>query len=312
MSEIAAMPYGQLEIAYVGVESPDPEALARYLEDVVGLMPGQLLPGGGRAWRNDHKAYRLWTTQGPRQDAVCIGFEACSPAAWRQAIDGLRAQGFAPEIADQAYAEQRRVQALAHARAPWGVQVEIVHGLATAKTPFASPHYPHGFVTQGQGFGHAVFAMSADVYDDARRFALDGLGLRLSDWLRMPLGPGADMHVSFLHCNPRHHSLALACVPGPMPPQSLNHINFEVASVEDVGQAQERALQSRTPLANVMGQHDNDGMVSFYSIGPDGWRVEIGAAGRSVGPEWDDVREYHRISRWGHQPPAAMSTLLTF
>ena len=32
-----------LEIAYVGLESPDPAALSAYLRDVVGLMPGQAM-----------------------------------------------------------------------------------------------------------------------------------------------------------------------------------------------------------------------------------------------------------------------------
>lgn len=300
-----------LEIAYVGLESPAPESLSAYLQDVVGLMPGQALPDGARAWRNDHKAHRLWVRPGPRQDAVCIGFEAADAQAWQAAVDRLKGQGHPVAIATDAEAAQRRVRALALTRAPWGVDIELVHGLAEAGTPFASPHFPRGFVTDGQGFGHAVFAMSADVYEAARRFAIEGLGMRLSDWLRLPLGPGAEMHVSFLHCNPRHHSLALACVPGPMPPQVLHHLNVEVASVEDVGRALERALQNRTPLANTLGQHDNDAMVSFYSISPDGWRMEIGATGRVVGPDWSDVREYDRISRWGHQPPEVLSALLT-
>ncbi len=306
---------GHLEIAYIGLQSPEPAAVARYFEHVVGLMPGHPLADGSPTFRDDHKAHRLWVQQGPAKDAVCLGFEAKDATAWQQAIDRLRAlghevtQGSAQDIA------ARRVQALARVRAPWGVDVEIVQGLAEAGTPFASPHYPQGFVTGGQGFGHAVFAMSADVYEAAKRFCIDGLGLGLSDWLRMPLSPpappGLEMHVSFLHCNPRHHSLALACVPGPMPPQVLHHINFEVASVEAVGQALERALVSKTPLANTLGQHDNDGMVSFYSVSPDGWRVEVGATGRQIGPDWTDVREYDRISRWGHQPPEALVGMLS-
>ena len=303
--------HGYLEIAYVGLESPDPAALGRYLSDVVGLMPGQPLADGSPTWRDDHKAHRLWVRQGPRKEAAFLGFEARDAAAWQQTIDRLRTLGHEVALGTAQDAAARRVQALARVRAPWGVDVEIVQGLAEAATAFASPHFPNGFVTRGQGFGHPVFAMSSDVYEAARCFAIEGLGMGLSDWLRMPLAPGVEMHVSFLHCNPRHHSLALACVPGPMPPQVLHHINFEVSGVEAVGQAQERALQTKTPLANTLGQHDNDAMVSFYSVSPDGWRVEIGATGRVVGPDWNDVREYDRISRWGHQPPEALVGLLS-
>jgi 2,3-dihydroxybiphenyl 1,2-dioxygenase len=302
---------GQLEVAYVGLESPDPAALVPYLSEVVGLMPGEALDGGALTWRDDDKAYRLWVVPGARQDAVCVGFEATSDSAWQQTVDRLRGLALPVTLGTAADCAARRVQRLARVRAPWGIDVEIVRGLAQAATPFRSAAFPQGFVTQGQGFGHVVFALAASDYDAARRFAIEGLGMGLSDWLRMPLAPDAEMHVSFLHCNARHHSLALACVPGPAPAQALHHLNFEVSSVEAVGQALERALRSKTPLANTLGQHDNDAMVSFYSVSPDGWRVEVGATGRVIDPDWSDVREYDRISRWGHQPPEVLVGLLS-
>ena len=73
-------PY-RLELAYVGLESPDPAAMARYLGEVVGLMPGPQRADGGTTWRNDHKAWRLWVQPGPRKDAVCVGFEALDETA---------------------------------------------------------------------------------------------------------------------------------------------------------------------------------------------------------------------------------------
>lgn len=301
-----------LEIAYIGLASPQPDAVHRFLGEVVGLMPGAPLPDGARSWRNDRKAHRVWVEPGARADACCIGFEVADEAAWRHALERLERAGYPAAVGALPELAARRVRALARVRAPWGVDVEIVHGLADADTPFESPGYPDGFVTAGQGFGHAVFAVGDEAaYQAACRFAIDGLGLRLSDWLRMPLGAGGEMHVSFLHCNARHHSLALARLPGPPPAQRLHHINFEVASVGDVGRAQERALAARTPLANTLGQHDNDAMVSFYAVSPDGWLAEIGATGRTIGADWTDVREYDRISRWGHQPPAVLIDLLT-
>ena len=36
----------QIEAAYVGIESPDPATIGRYLEQVVGLMPGEPTPAG--------------------------------------------------------------------------------------------------------------------------------------------------------------------------------------------------------------------------------------------------------------------------
>ena len=73
-----------------------------------------------------------------------------------------------------------------------------------------------------------------------------------------------------------------------------------------VGAAFERALRTGTPLANTIGQHANDRIVSFYSVSPGGSRVEIGACGRVDGDDWNDMREYEWISDWEHQPPEVL------
>lgn len=298
-----------LETAYVLIESPNREAVDRYFRDVVGLMPGAAPDSDSSSWRLDDKVHRVIVQDGTRADAAAMGFEATDPSTFQRLITQVGTLGIAVHIGSPEECRHRRVQQLARFSTPWAVDIEICTGLSRADTQFQSPCFPDGLVTGNQGFGHCVFAISdADEYEAARRLAMEGLGLRLSDWLRMPT-PVGEMHVSFLHCNARHHSLALAHVPVAGAPQRLHHINFEVASLRDVGAALDRAVQTRTPLANTIGQHDNDGMVSFYSISPDGWRIEIGASGRTVSDDWEDVREYDRISAWGHQPPADIAAL---
>ncbi len=299
----------EIESAYIVLESRNPAAVNTYFGEVIGLMPGQTTPGGAFTWRADGKAQRVVLAQGPANDASCIGFEASSRAAFDGVVARLRKLGLNPVPGTDAQNRERRVKRMVRVPAPWGVEVELVLGLEEAATPFASAVYPHGFVTGNQGFGHFVFGVAgADVYEASRKFALQGLGLKLSDTLRLPMGP-VELNVSFFHCNARHHSLAIAQIPAPEVPQKLHHINFEVKQVADVGAAFERALAAGTPLANMLGQHENDGMVSFYSIGPDGWQVEVGATGRQITENWDDVREYKRISIWGHQPPAVFAQM---
>ena len=299
----------QIEAAYIGIESPDPSRVGRYLESVVGLMPGAPTPGGAVTFRADSKAQRVFVQRGPGHDAVCIGFEAIDAESFDAAARRLRGLGVELTPGSAAEKAERRVADLLGMPSPWGPRVELVLRLEEASTPFESSAFEHGIVTEGQGFGHFVFGVGNDeAYAGSRRFAMEGLGLRLSDTLRMPVG-GGDMHVTFLHCNPRHHSLALARVPLPTGAPALHHINFEVAAVRDVGIAYERALRSGTPIANTIGQHANDRMISFYSMSPDGWQVEIGATGKVVGDDWNGVREYDRISDWGHQPPQVLADL---
>ena len=298
-----------LSTAYIVLESKEPAAINKYLGDVVGLMPGEPTSQGASTWRVDGKTQRVVIKQGLANDATCIGFEATSREAFDATVARLRGLGLQAVSGTDSEKRERRVSELIRVPAPWGVDVEIVMGLEEAATPFTSYVFPEGFITQDQGFGHFVFGVAGtDTYEASRRFAMEGLGLKLSDWLRMPMGP-VELNVSFFHCNARHHSLAVAQIPAPAVAQKLHHINFEVAKVAAVGQAYDRALTAATPLANTIGQHENDGMVSFYSIGPDGWQVEIGATGRQITDTWNDAREYSRISLWGHQPPAVLAQM---
>jgi 2,3-dihydroxybiphenyl 1,2-dioxygenase len=302
----------ELETAYIGIDCTQPAAVASYLQNVVGLMPGEAREGTASTWRVDGKGMRLWLQPAARDDAACIGFAATSSDAYQRTLARLQQAGVDCAPLTAAQKSQRGVHSGVAMATPWGVPLELVQGLADATTPFSSASYPDGLVTQDQGFGHFVFVVgTAESYEASRRFATDGLGLKLTDFLRMPIGGGAEMNVSFFHCNARHHSLAIGFIPMPAVPQRLHHINFEVRQVAAVGMAYERALQAATPLANTLGQHANDGMVSFYSISPGGWAVEIGATGRTVTEDWADVREYDRISDWGHQPPDVLKQMLS-
>ena len=92
-----------------------------------------------------------------------------SPDAFERAVERARAAGASVTDGTAAELAARRVERLVRIETPWGVPVEIVHGLATAREPFDSPLVPGGFLTKGQGFGHVVF-VTADL-DGADRFA---------------------------------------------------------------------------------------------------------------------------------------------
>ncbi len=298
----------EIELAYVGLESTDTAAINRYLGDVIGLMPGQPTSEGHATWRVDDRAQRVVVQPGRRDDAAYLGFEAVDAHAFERIAQRLRDAGAILLAGGAAACQARRVSRMLTTTAPWGVRLELVLGLQQAGTPFHSEFFPEGFVTQAQGFGHAVFVVGTEKGYQASLAFAKALGLKLTDWLDMRGGP-AGLHVSFLHCNARHHSLALSFVPIGEVPQALHHINFEVSGVGQVGAAYERVLQARSPLANLIGQHDNDAMVSFYGVSPGGWRIEIGATGRVVDDDWQDIRAYDRISRWGHQPPELLLEL---
>ena len=289
----------QMELAYLGIEVPDPTALSPFLAEVIGLLPGEPAAGGTLTWRNDDRAHRLIVQPGPANDAVFVGFEAVDADAFDQAADRLRAAGHQLTEATDPERAARRVARMAHTVAPWGVRIELVHGLAGATTPYSSALVPGGFLTAGVGFGHAVFATTA--FDDAHDFLTDGLGLAQSDWLETEIAAGVELQVRFYHCNQRHHSVALARAPFELP-QKLHHLMLETNERDDVGAAFDRAWSTDLAIPNGLGRHDNDGMFSFYVASPAGFLVEVGHGARTITDHWDGNHRYDRISAWGHQP----------
>jgi 2,3-dihydroxybiphenyl 1,2-dioxygenase len=291
----------EIELAYLHVEVADPLALGSFLTDVVGLAPGAPTADGDATWSNDDAVQRLVVSRGPRDDLVALGVEARDEAAFDATVARLTAAGFAPTAAGADRRRARRVDRLATVAAPWGSTVEVVLGLERTATPAPTPLVPGGFLTAGLGFGHAVVATTA--FDEAVRFATDGLGMVRSDWLETEVAEGIVLEVRFFHCNARHHSLALARAPFELP-QALHHVMVETNDRDDVGRAYDRAVAAGLPLPNGLGRHDNDHMFSFYVAGPAGFQVEVGHGARQITEPWTDDRRYDRISAWGHHPVA--------
>jgi biphenyl-2,3-diol 1,2-dioxygenase len=286
----------QLELGYLVLEVPEPDTLTPVFADVIGLVAGEPTPSGARTWRNDDRANRLIVEAGAANDAVTVGLEAVDDEAFDATVARLREMRVDVVEGDGA---ERRVDQLVRTTAPWGAGVEIVLGLAGASAPFSSTVVPGGFLTEGVGFGHAVFATTA--FDASHAFLTDGLGFRQSDWLEMDVAEGIELEVRFYHCNARHHTVALAKAPFDLP-QRLHHIMFELYERDDVGAAFDRAWAAGLPIPNGLGRHDNDGMFSFYLQSPAGFQIEIGHGAKVVTDDWNENRRYDRISAWGHQP----------
>ena len=228
--------------------------------DVVGLVPGEPTAAGADTWRNDD-------TRQPARRAAGRAPTTRSPSASRRStpprstrtVARLRAIGV--DVADGDASERGVQTPRPHHRAVGRRRRDRARPRRRGRRPFSSPLVPGGFLTDGVGFGHAVFATTA--FDESHRFLTDGLGFGQSDWLEMELAPGIELEVRFYHCNARHHTLALARAPFELP-QTLHHVMFETNERDDVGAAFDRAWATDLPIPNGLGRHDNDGMFSFY------------------------------------------------
>jgi len=109
------------------------------------------------------------------------------------------------------------------------------------------------------GISHVVFH-SPD-HKALAEFFQSVLGFRLSDWI-------GDFMV-FLRCNPAHHRLAI--LPGP---PALNHIAFDVSSVDELMRGLARMHESKVPLSWGPGRHTAGDNTFCYFLSPNGNAVE--------------------------------------
>jgi len=286
-------------LGYLGFEVSDLGAWEHFALEVLGLGLAERGADGSLALRMDEQAQRILLHPGTSDDLAYLGFEVEDEHALRGLAQTLSLSGFAVSEGKPETARARRVAELFQLEDPSGVPVELFCAPDLARAPFRSAAVPSGFVTGEEGLGHVVLlAREAAAHD---RFYRELLGMKLSDRIHTELAPGLSLDITFLHANPRHHTVAFTKAPLP---KRIHHFMLELGSMEDVGHAYDRCLERGIPIANTLGQHPNDGMFSFYARTPSGFEVEIGWGGRKVDDATWEVRTYDRLSTWGHRPPA--------
>ncbi|NOX49608.1 MAG: 2,3-dihydroxybiphenyl 1,2-dioxygenase [Gammaproteobacteria bacterium] len=277
-------------LGYIGIESSHIEQWQRYCSDFLGLM-NMSTDSNELSYRMDDQAWRLSIQQGKAEDLVFAGYDARDQRTLMALCNQLSELGCPPKK-DDALAARRGVSCLYVVQDPDGLQVELYYGATeAAETPFVSPAGVGKFVTGDQGFGHIV--LYTKNYEKKYAFYTEGLGFFLSDTILM----FGKLMLTFLHCNPRHHTIALAAAPTN---KHLNHFMVQVNSLNEVGYANDRALAMDIPVTTLLGCHTNDRMVSFYTKTPSGFDVELGYGARTVDKNWS-VAHHNSPSIWGHR-----------
>ncbi len=283
-------------LGYIGVEASDLAAWAKFADAICGFSVESL--GPGLAFRFDSRARRILVLPGSRDDLAFAGFEVDSEVALEQRVARLRDAGVAVSPGSDGEAALRGVTRFFRFNDPNGTPFELATGARDGGEVFRSPLVAGGFVTGDGGLGHIVLG-TTDL-PGSERFCVDALGAGLSDRIHDRIGP-LPVTVSFLHLNPRHHSIAYAGLPVTLP-KRLNHIMVEAAALEDVGLAYDRVRDAGVPITRTLGQHPNDRMVSFYCRTPSGFDLELGWGGVRIETTPWMAGRFERFSTWGHQP----------
>lgn len=281
------------QLGYLGFEVRDLAAWERFAVETLGVQLGARGGDGSLLLRVDEAEQRLALHPGEADDLAYIGWEVANAATLADLGKRLQQAGFPVEEGKPELLAARRVGGLLRCADPAGIPTEIYWGQHLAATPFHSSLVPAGFRAGEQGVGHMVISAAEGTPD----FYTELLGLRVSDYIEMSLGD-TQLRLTFLHANPRHHSVAFSAFPLP---KRIHHLMLEVNEFTDVGRAHDRCVAAGVPIAASLGQHSNDGMFSFYAQTPSGFEIEFGWGGVQVDDESWRVVTHPTMSHWGHQ-----------
>ena len=279
-----------LGLGYIGVAATDAEAWRPFATAFLGMQRVDA-GGGAAAYRVDECGRRVIVVPGRHDGGAFYGWEVADAQALDETAAAVEAQGAAVASSTGAERALRGVAGMAHCLDPAGHRVELFHGLDPAGGAFAPGRAIGGFHTGALGLGHVL--LQAENAARCAEFYRGALGFRLSD------KRGKPFPAIFLHCNARHHSLALFGRGA----ARLHHLMVELNSIDDVGRAYDMALAEDGRVALTLGRHPNDLMVSFYVNTPSGFLVEYGWGGRLVDDATWRAGETPLHSLWGHKRP---------
>ncbi len=288
-------------LGYIGCTVTDAQAWEKLLVPMFGLEHRKDSPAGVHHYRMDEYHHRLVLKEGKKDKLDYIGWELETREDLQALVTSLKKQKVEVKKANAALCEERKVMELHYCKGPDNVRTELYFGMSHDYVTFSPGRGISGFNTGEYGLGHIV--LTSGNREKAIKWYREKLGFLLSDHIFWD-----GIEATFLHCNPRHHSLALT---NPIPGTSggdVLHFMFELNDMDDVGQAYDMINAANYPLAMTLGRHTNDRTTSFYVYSPSGWWVEYGYGGHLIDDEIWEPKFYNSPKIWGHEmlpPPGA-------
>ena len=160
-------------------------------------------------------------------------------------------------------ARSRRVREFIAFDDPFGNRIDLVSHQETVD-PAGRVHPPVG-ITE---FGH--LCLDAPDVREAYRFWTTRFNARVSDWI----GDAACL----LRIDPVHHKLAVFRGDGP----GLCHINFQVASIDDVFRNWHFLVDHGVEIEMGPGRHPQSTAIFLYFLGPEGFTYEYSFGVRRI------------------------------
>ena len=252
-----APPFRYRRLAYVALGVTDVAASTEFYRDIVGLDVTAVEADGTTFLRCSEDHHNIVLVPAPEPQLERIAFELESESDVSSAFDYLSGIGLEPVSVTASDCELLGQGPTLRFLVPeLGVRFEFFAGMRSMTEGFG-----HRLATIDR-LGHVVLATPNAVAISA--YLCECLNFRVSDYV-------GDA-VAFLRCFPNrfHHSLAL--VPGPS--ARLNHVNFMVHDLDDVGRGNNRFRKLGVPIVFGPGRHPPSNSIFLYFLDPDGITLE--------------------------------------
>lgn len=244
-------------LGYVALNVTDLAASRAFYEAKVGLKVDEDATGGRLFLRCSDLHHDIALYQGGSPGVKRIAWQMESV----KALDAIKAHfgEIGVPVVDVSAAELDDL-AITHAfrstEPTTGVTYEFYVDMADAPAPYEPTH------TKIARLGHVVLT-SAD-RPATEKFMMEHMNFRVSDRIQNM--------VTFMRCfpNPYHHSLGV----GAGPQSGLNHVNFMVTELADVGKGNNRMKQGNVPIVYGIGKHPPSESIFLYFLDPDGLTIE--------------------------------------
>lgn len=292
--------FGSVHLGYVVIETAKFADWRRFGRDAIGMHVEDALPDVMR-FRLDEHPCRFLVQRGPAEDVTALGWQLDDHAAFDEIV--ARVTGHGVPVTDGAAEEAalRGVERLVRFPGPNGLVQEIFTRACAADAPLEMA-VGGGFVTGDTGIGHV--AVTTTKPHQMRGYYNTVFDARLSDYIDETI-TGVKVKIRFLRVNRRHHSLAIAAVNRlPVNPirTRIQHLNIQVADLDDMTDSYRRVRQLGFRMALGVGQHTNDRELSYYAMTPSGFEWEVGWNPIVVDETTWEPTTHQGISIWGHTP----------
>lgn len=251
-----SVPYNYQRLGYVALNVTDVRRALPFYRDLVGLDVTQSTDDFA-ALRCGPDRHNVLLYKAAQPGLKRIGFDIGSQEELDKARTHVTRLAKVEDVSREELKNLKIVDAFRCREPSSGICLEFFVSMMQMATPFAKR------VTQIERLGHVVFNVKE--FDKVLDFFVEQLGFRVSDFV-----PG---FAAFLRCypNPLHHSIAI--IAGDE--NRLNHVNFMVQDIDDVGKALHRMRKAEVPIVFGPGRHQPSGSIFLYFLEPDRMTLEF-------------------------------------